>query len=191
MSDVIVWVDLETTGLNPQLDPIIEVGLLLTDRSSMLRSLYYNSWVVKPESWPPAHPIHERVREMHDQNGLWAEVEQGLPIRTVEGLVCQLIHKHADIDQGQVILGGSGVAAFDRPVIRHQMPKLDAMLTYWSYDVGVVRRFLQLAGVGIPETTRPEQDEHRALPDIVAAVRQARAFLQGFSDLAFPLEAGR
>ncbi|MCA9368646.1 oligoribonuclease, partial [Candidatus Kaiserbacteria bacterium] len=71
----LAWLDLETTGLNPRADDILEVGMVITDQE--YRILDQTSMVVSH------HPDNIRrhllicdqdVFVSHSNNGLWDEV---------------------------------------------------------------------------------------------------------------------
>jgi oligoribonuclease (3'-5' exoribonuclease) len=61
-----------------------------------------------------------------------------------------------------LILAGSGVSHFDNRFIKVQLPVSSKCLTFWSWDIGAVRRFLECAGVkGVKNVKK-----HRAMDDI-------------------------
>ena len=69
----LLWVDLETTGLDPMRCLLLEVGLLLTDDRGL--ELAATSVVL---GYPDVrHRVREPVvRDMHDARGLFDEVER-------------------------------------------------------------------------------------------------------------------
>jgi oligoribonuclease (3'-5' exoribonuclease) len=101
---------------------------------------------------------------MHDANDLW---------RDVAGPLAQpLIGAKADIiglfqslgDKHDFILCGSGVSHFDRRFLAEHMPRLTKWFRYYSIDVGVLRRSLEL--IGRTDALLSKQDKaHRALAD--------------------------
>ena len=66
----ILWVDLETTGLVPGRDKILEVAMVVTD--SAFNELARRREVIKPVWWA-LEQMSPFVREMHAKNGLLAE----------------------------------------------------------------------------------------------------------------------
>lgn len=71
MSGPLVWLDIETTGLNPETDLILEMALFATDGDlKPLRSTL--SFTIRPESLDLTK-INPTVIEMHSKSGLFAE----------------------------------------------------------------------------------------------------------------------
>ena len=168
----ILWLDLETAGLAVT-DPILEIATVVTDMQ--LNEPETGSRVqavVRPprdnRSW--LQNMHHVALEMHVNSGLIAEV------REAKYEIEQIDH---DIATGLqacypdeiFALGGSGVAHFDRAVIRQQMPFLSSLLTYWCIDVGNVRRFAtRVMGVNFERT----EIAHRAMPDVEQSIAEAK-----------------
>lgn len=156
------WIDLETTGLDETDGSILEVGLVVADADD--RVLAEASWLVDPL---PRHlaAMHPDVVEMHRTSGLLADLEafaDGLPgIGDVDRDVAALLDRHT-VD-GRIILAGSGVSHFDARWVARHLPATRRRLTYWTWDVEVVRRFLATVD---PTLTRPAPDKaHRGLLD--------------------------
>lgn len=170
----ILWCDLETTGLNVSAGgTILEFGMILTD-ARLERLELEGSWVVRPDDWPET-PMPANVAAMHTRNGLLAAVDSdGLRLAEVDEYVAAMLDQHT-VD-GKIALAGSGVSHFDGRFIRALMPETAKRLTYWSYDVGVVRRFLRdLCGVPIPDPS--DEKPHRALDDIRLHLAEARTYI--------------
>ena len=154
-----VWIDLETTGTNEWAGSIVEVGLIVVVDG---RQVQEAEWLVQPRPahWEGLAPV---VRAMHQRSGLFDALEKGptWPVGTVDNQVAALLDPWT-VD-GQIILAGSGVGHFDGRWIRHHMPKTARRLTYWTHDVGVVRRFIRKVD---PELVYPQRGKaHRALAD--------------------------
>lgn len=143
------WIDLETTGADETRGSILEIGVVIVDDN--LDVLDQRHILVEPDSHHLAE-MSSVVREMHRTNGLLAEIERGLEQKAADGS-CELrtvqaadrhlhdvLTRHAN--KGQVILAGSGVGHFDARWIRAHLPLTHSVLTFWTHDVGVVRRFL-------------------------------------------------
>jgi oligoribonuclease (3'-5' exoribonuclease) len=176
-SPYIAWFDLETTG-NRKDDSIIEVGFALTDRD--LNEVTALSAVVLPHDYNFLRSRMDKVVvEMHEANGLLADL-------------CDM-EAHADIPRGpnriddhiatilkeygkgnHVPLAGSGVSHFDRQYIRREMPRTDAKLSYWSLDIGVMRRWLQWWGIETPGSELRQAKTHRALDDVREHIAEAK-----------------
>lgn len=90
-TEKIVWIDVETTGLNPRADALLEVACVVTDNH--LTALGFGTWVL---GFPKEHDyaIDPFVVEMHDVNGLWKECERAeLTAKDVDLEVMKLLDR--------------------------------------------------------------------------------------------------
>lgn len=119
---------------------------------------------------------HPKVGPMLTDNGLVGDIDKGLgqhPDVVDARLVAWLDgYSNAKNRTTHVPYGGSGVAHFDRKYIEHYLPRFSARLTWWPYDVGVMRRMYELAGV--PWSPSYEAKTHRALDDARAHAEEFR-----------------
>ena len=176
------WIDLETTGTDETDGSILEVGLVIADADD--RILHERDWLVSPD---PAHMVRLApvVAEMHRRSGLYADLQAN-----------RRLPRPADVDRqiaayldpytvdGRIILAGSGVAHFDARWIRHHLPATARRLTYWTHDVGVVRRFLRTVD---PTLVRPAPDKaHRGLTDAHDHLAEWRHYRAALRDLTTP-----
>lgn len=179
--DLILFLDLETTGTDIPKDEIIEVGLSLVSTEPGYPEVGSFSEVVLPSDDAFLRMMDKKVvREMHQANGLLDEVVQlredraningDAELRAVRSHLVDEVDFQVDEwlrtftkeDNTHIPLGGSGVTHFDRRFIKHFMPRLDSRLTHWAYDVGVLRRAFMKAGVKYASI---DAKTHRALDD--------------------------
>lgn len=167
------WVDLETTGSDPDEDAILEVGIALS-RADFEPSPPAARWVLGFAE--PNDRTNPRVRQMHTDNGLWREVaESQLTLADADSEIdAWLRWATGERPRKRLIFSGSGVGHFDGRFIRPLLPKLDAWLTYWTIDVGVIRRFLPMAGIDVPDAESTKA--HRALDDALHHMAEARLY---------------
>lgn len=168
--DGLLWLDLETTGLNHLTDSILEIAVKLTS-PDLLHVHLTGHWPVMPHR-PPAELLNDpAVLDMHTGNGLLDEVmAEGRPLWWVEaGVIDMCREAWGERAKGNVWLAGSGVAQFDLHWIRHQMPELAKWLNYRTIDVGQIRRLLELVGVAFEQ---PPTD-HRAMTDVENSLQLA------------------
>lgn len=182
MSDLFLWVDLETTGLDPSKDVILEVAAILTDDT--LKELEAFTTVIDQSGWWAAASGERRrlvapeVREMHEASGLLGE--SLVPYGDAMGAnqagyrLSALFNDH---DHDRIILAGSSVH-FDREFIRRAWSWLDGMLHYRHLDISSVETLLRVAGVEFERGDRP----HRAEPDIRDTLELARRIVVWAND---------
>jgi oligoribonuclease len=175
-----LWLDLESTGLDPQLDPILEVGLILTD-FDLNPIVGYSEVVEMTTQGAERVRANEVVKDMHKKNGLLADsIKKGAPLAQVEEEIIKLIKETTTAEPGEVLLSGSGVSHYDQRTIEAQMPKLHRWLAYYTADVGTFRRQARIyAGKYItPFNPSSYGDEklHRAYADAEAHLAEATQY---------------
>lgn len=158
MSQNVAWIDLETTGTNETKDSIIEIACIVTNKQWVEQDRI--NIIVKPDPMPVN--IAPVVLDMHQKNGLWNDVlAQGIPIKDADWKFNEFLGQYL-CGTKSLILAGSGVSHFDNRFIRSQLPISAARLTFWSYDVANVRRFLECCGIKSIKNVK----KHRAMGDI-------------------------
>lgn len=176
-ADVAFFLDLETTGNNIDLDEIIEVGCVLISLPDC-REVDARSVIVKPSDAAYERMVSNSiVRKMHSSNGLLTDVGSGTAI-TVQSADYDISTWLLAINGGDPMhtpLGGSGVLHFDRKFVMKYMPRLNALLSFWAYDVGVLRRTSEIAKAG----TYPISGKtHRALDDARVHVEEFKYYIE-------------
>lgn len=165
----LLWLDLESSGSDPQYDQIMEIGAFVTDyHLENISPTFHKIIKLEPQGFTRLMD-NEYVRRMHEGNGLLIEsMNSNTTLEQADESIHNFIQRYLKYvekaDKDLIRLAGSGVAAFDKPMIMEQMPLLAEHLIYSTLDVGHIRRFLKMMDVKIPD---PEGDNkvHRALDD--------------------------
>ncbi len=172
MTDRLVWIDCEMTGLDLERDALIEIACLVTDGS--LETLGEGlDLVIKP---PPEalDQMEDVVREMHTASGLLAELAAGVTLAEAQDQVLGYVRKYIS-EPRRVPLAGNSIAT-DRVFIARDMPELDAFLHYRMVDVSSIkelaRRWYPRAYFASP----PKRGGHRALADITESIQELRYY---------------
>lgn len=170
---MLMWLDIETTGLDEKTGHLLEVGMIALDDRLVERGRI--SVVIKPGVSlggliDSAAPV---VREMHDKNSLWNETLEGMPIDVAEMRLCgwfgDLVH------DGKPPMCGSSVH-FDRKWIARHMPKLERMFLHRNIDVSTLFESYRRFGPNVdPEYMK--DGTHRSLGDLDASIAAYRWFL--------------
>jgi oligoribonuclease len=172
MTDRLVWIDCEMTGLDLARDALIEIACVVTD--GQLVSLDEGvDLVIKP----PAEALDnmpEVVRDMHTASGLLGELAAGITLAEAQDQVLAYVRQHVQ-EPRKVPLCGNSIAT-DRTFIARDMPELDAFLHYRMVDVSSIkelaRRWYPRAYFASPE----KHGGHRALADIKESITELQYY---------------
>ena len=172
---VLVWIDMEMTGLDPDVDAILEVASLVTD----------NDLTVIAEG--PALAIHQAEEllagmdawnvEHHTASGLVDRVRRS-PVSVAEAEAQTLAFVQRYAERHAAPLCGNTVWQ-DRRFLKAHMPTLDDWLHYRIVDVSTVK---ELARRWKPELTErfKKRNTHRALDDIRESVAELKHYRDEF-----------
>jgi oligoribonuclease len=172
MTDRLVWIDCEMTGLDLANDALVEIACIVTDGE--LNAVNDGiDLIIKP----PAEALEtmpEVVREMHTASGLLAELPSGITLAEAQDLVLSYIREHVP-ESRKVPLCGNSIAT-DRSFLARDMPELDEFLHYRMVDVSSIkelaRRWFPRAYFASPQ----KHGGHRALADIKESIRELRYY---------------
>jgi oligoribonuclease len=172
VTDRIVWIDCEMTGLSLENDALIEVAALVTDFE--LNQLGDGVDLVIA---PPAAALEQMddfVRGMHTASGLLEELAGGTTMADAQEQVLSYVREWVP-EPRKAPLGGNTVAT-DRGFLARDMPELEAHLHYRIIDVSSIkelsRRWYPRAYFNAPKKT----GGHRALADIRESIAELRYY---------------
>ena len=164
----IVWIDLEMTGLNPEIDEIIEAACLITDTDLNLIAEGPNLILHQDAD------VYERMddwnQNQHKKSGLWEKVVASK--LTVEEVEEQLLTFIKDNTRKRPYLAGNSIWQ-DRRFIRKYMPRLDAYLHYRMIDVSAIKIAVDYWR---PKVVHIKSESHRALDDIKESIEELRLY---------------
>ena len=172
MTDRLVWIDCEMTGLDLARDALIEIACLVTDGNLNVLDEGVDL-VIKP----PAEAVDQMVpvvREMHTTSGLIDELPSGVTLAEAQEQVLGYVRRLVQ-DARRVPLCGNSIAT-DRAFLARDMPELDAFLHYRMVDVSSIkelaRRWYPRAYFASPQ----KHGGHRALADIRESIQELRYY---------------
>jgi oligoribonuclease len=173
VTDNLVWIDCEMTGLDLSKDALIEIAVLITD--SELNILDDGVDVVIHADDAVLDTMPAVVREMHANSGLTSLVrESTVTVAEAEAQVLDYVRTHIP-DARTAPLCGNSIAT-DRGFIARDMPALDGHLHYRMIDVSSIK---ELCRRWYPRIYYAQPDKglaHRALADIRESIRELRYY---------------
>ncbi|WP_027947373.1 oligoribonuclease [Amycolatopsis taiwanensis] len=169
MTDHLVWIDCEMTGLDLAKDALIEIAVLVTDADLNILGDGLDLVIHADDDVLATMP--DVVRDMHARSGLTEEVRRSdITLQEAERQVLDYVRQHIP-EPGSAPLAGNSIAT-DRGFIARDMPALDAHLHYRMVDVSsvkeLVRRWYPRAYYAKPEKGLA----HRALADIKESISE-------------------
>lgn len=183
MSDLIVWIDVETTGLNVNVDEIAEVGVVVT------RGLYEEAgrgrWILGHDKLVRRlEKADEFVQDMHKESGLWDDVmflseNQAGYVRPkdVEQKVLRFL-KALGVEPGTSPMAGSSVG-FDRSFLAKFTPELERFFHYRNLDISSIKEFARSVAPEV-KWKPPGKKVHRTLEDLDSTLDEARFYNETF-----------
>lgn len=163
------WVDLETTGLKPDFDQIIQVGLVVTDADLKVLDVFEE--VV---GLSPTFPLSPFVREMHTKSGLLERCyASDRTAADVQQQAVRFIERHSEPGKDVGPMCGSSVH-FDRAFLFEDMPFLHAKWSYRNLDVSSIKEACKAFGIADPSKDWPK--EHTAARDLSRSIRELRRY---------------
>ncbi len=186
MTDRLVWIDCEMTGLDLSADALIEVAALVTDFDLNVLGEGIDL-IIKPPAEALAQ-MGDFVRGMHETSGLLDVLQDGVSLADAEDQVMAYVRQHCP-DGSRPPLAGNTVAT-DRSFLARDMATLDAFLHYRIVDVSSIkelsRRWFPRAYFQAPT----KAGNHRALADIQESIEELRYYREAvFVPLPGPTSA--
>lgn len=167
---VLAWLDLEMTGLDPETCAIVQLGLILTDQNldELAPPLELTIW--QPE--PVLATMTPFVRSMHERSGLLEQIRASqVSVDDAEREALELIAKHAPYRSAR--LCGNSIGQ-DRRFLVKYMPVLEGYLHYRQVDVSSIK---ELAGWWYnTKFEKPDLGKHTALHDVQQSIAELRFY---------------
>ena len=172
LSDRIIWIDCEMTGLSLRTDALVEVAALVTDFELTVLGDGIDV-VIKPPADAIAQ-MDEFVRDMHTTSGLLDELDAGVSLGEAQSLVLDYVRQFVP-EPRKAPLGGNSVAT-DRGFLARDMPDLEAHLHYRIIDVSSIKELSRRWYPRVYFNAPKKAGGHRALADIKESIAELRYY---------------
>jgi oligoribonuclease len=174
-SDNLVWLDMEMTGLDPEVDGVLEVAMIVTDSdlevvavAPVFTVFQEDSVLATMDEWNVTH---------HTESGLLERVKsEGVAIEEAEERMLEFLRLHVD-ERASPLCGNS--IGQDRRFIVKYLPRLDEFLHYRSIDVSTIK---ELARRWRPEVYGgfEKSGRHQALEDVRESIDELKFYRERF-----------
>jgi len=171
----LVWLDCEMTGLNPEVERIIEIAVVVTDAQLAVR--VEGPVLVIHQSDELLGKMDAWNRGTHGRSGLIDKVKASTTTEAeAEHELIHFLKKY--IPKGKVPLCGNSIGQ-DRRFMARYMPKLEAYFHYRNVDVST---FKELAKRWKPtaHSSFKKAQKHTALADVHESIDELLHYRQHF-----------
>ncbi|GJM22904.1 MAG: oligoribonuclease [Planctomycetota bacterium] len=170
--DLLCWIDLEMTGLDPIQNVIVEIATLITDRD--LNIVAEGPEIVAHASEEHLGRMVNIVKKMHEKSGLTERIRAST-VNLADAEMETLVFLKEHVKERSAPVCGNSIWC-DRMFMKLQMPKVDEWLHYRTIDVSSFKEVATRWGVqGIAGAPR-KGDQHRALDDIRESIAELKHY---------------
>jgi oligoribonuclease len=171
----LVWMDLEMTGLDPEVDVILEMATIITDAD--LNDVAEGPCLAIRQSEQRLTAMDEWNTTHHTASGLLHRVRtEGVTPQEAEAVTLAFLERH--VEKGHAPLCGNTICQDRRFLARH-MPTLESYLHYRMIDVSSIK---ELARRWHPDLLNgfSKQNQHLALADIRESIAELAYYRRHF-----------
>lgn len=170
--DLLCWMDLEMTGLDPLQNTIVEIATILTDAD--LEVVAEGPEIVVHTSEEHLSRMIPIVREMHAKSGLTERVRRSsVGLADAERETLGFLRQWCK--PKSIPLCGNSIWC-DRMFLKLQMPALDDFLHYRCIDVSGFKECATRWNVHAAGGAPRKGDRHRALDDVKESIAELRHY---------------
>lgn len=175
VTNTLVWIDLEMTGLDPQKDVILEIATIVTDNKLQLIK-EGPSLVIHADRATLDH-MSDEVRALHQKSKLIDTVAQSsVSMAQAADQTLIFLKEYAEPDSP---LCGNSVWN-DRNFLIAFMPQITDYLHYRIIDVSTIKELIQRWYPGDPDMEFNKKESHRALDDIRESIAELKHYRRYF-----------
>ena len=178
-SELLIWIDMEMSGLEPDKDKVLEVAIIITDAN--LNSVAEAPVLVVHQPDSVLAAMDSWNVSTHAKSGLVERVKAStLSEADVEQQMIAFLGQHVPPNVSPMC--GNSVHQDRRFLARH-MPKFEAFFTYRNLDVSTLK---ELARRWRPDLTggHVKQNKHTALADIQESIDELKYYREHFLRLS-------
>lgn len=175
----LAFADVETTGLDPKTDRLLEVGIVIVELPTFKILEEAEVQFAFDRSRYTGY-IHPKVVDMHIENGLWDACEKPEAYDDYQKMDADLsAFLVANGCQGSQLAGFN--PSFDRGFLRERLPGLEKLFHYRNFDTNsfwLLREFIEGR-----DSSRAKGCAHRAVADCKQAIQAVEEFWEWFVKL--------
>lgn len=173
---LLVWLDLEMTGLDVSKDVILEIATIITD-GNLTTMIQGPSYAIHQDE---RHLVgmNEWCQKQHAKSGLIEAVRQStITVSYAQEQTLQFIKKHCE--RGTALLCGNSIWQ-DRNFLAAYMPQIVDYLHYRMIDVSSIKNMVHYWYPNDRYNSVTKSDSHRALTDIQESIAELKHYRKYF-----------
>lgn len=168
----LIWLDLEMTGLDPERDRILEIGLVVTDLRLDIVAQCEPIFVNQPRE--VLDGMDEWNQRTHAKSGLVRHsLESALKEADAERIALEFLGAHTV--RGRSPMCGNSICQDRRFLFRH-MPELEAHFHYRNLDVSAIKEVVRTWGIPTAGSFA-KSCKHEAIADAIESIEELRFYL--------------
>ena len=171
---MLIWMDLEMTGLDESRHVIVEIATLVTDDDLNIVAEGPNLVIHQPDE--VMAEMDDFVTNMHTVSGLLEKIKSST-ISEAEAMqqTLDFIKEHSP-EPNKIPLCGNSIRT-DRTFLAKYMPEIENWLHYRCVDVSTIKELVKRWNPGL-EHARPKSEgiTHRAMDDIRDSVAELKFY---------------
>jgi oligoribonuclease len=171
----LIWLDMEMSGLDPDLNRVLEVAMVITD--SALNTIAELPVLVVHQADSVLDTMDDWNKSTHARSGLIGKVKAStLDETAVETRFLAALAQH--VPKGVSPMCGNSICQDRRFMARH-LPKLEAFFHYRNLDVSTLK---ELVKRWRPELAKglTKHGKHEALADIYESIEELKYYREHF-----------
>ena len=170
---MLVWMDLEMTGLEPDQHTIVEIATIVTDNDLNIVAEGPELVVHQPED--VLARMDDFVLKMHTRSGLIDQIRASTTsLETAGAETLAFIKQHVPVERTVPLCGNS--IGTDRRFLDRYLPEIEHHLHYRCVDVSTIKELVRRWHPALMKQVPVKKTSHRALDDIKESIDELRFY---------------